>query len=135
MFVVVKERVVIAKCIFMLFFGICLSFFGVFIRAILLFWSELFRASIFIMLLPFCFAALINQSINKSINQEINQSFYLPTSNVPTNLSIRYYLSSFTKSSFISRNSIIYQRLLSSNSDSNKGFIQTLLGFCRYVLS
>ena len=34
-FVVVKERVVNSQCIFMLFFGICSSFFGVLIRAIL----------------------------------------------------------------------------------------------------
>ena len=51
-FVVVKERVVNSKRIFMLFLHICLSFFGVFIRAILE------RAAIFIMLLQF-----VNQSI------------------------------------------------------------------------
>ena len=103
-FVVVEERVVNSKCIFMLFL--------VFVRQFLvylseLFWSKFARASIFIMLLPFYFSAL-----NLSIYLSIFLSIYLPTSNLPTNLSIRSYLSKFSKSSFISRNSTIYQKSL-----------------------
>ena len=71
-FVVVKERVVNNKCVFMLFFGICLSFFGVFIRAILgrvCQSCNIFNAPPF-----FCFAAS-NQSIYVSINLP---AIYLP---------------------------------------------------------
>ena len=61
-FLVVQERVLNSKCIFMLIL--------VFVRHFLvylsgLFWSEFVRAAIFIMILPFCFAAL-------------NLSIYLP---------------------------------------------------------
>ena len=42
-----------------------------------LFWSELVRVAVFIMLLPFYFAAL-NLSIYQSINLSINLSIYLP---------------------------------------------------------
>ena len=37
-------------------------------------WSEIVKAAIFIMLLPFCFAVL-----NLSSYESINQSIYLPT--------------------------------------------------------
>ena len=47
-----------------------------------LFWSELVRAAIIIMLLPFCFAAL-NLSIYQSINLSINLSIYLPAIYLP----------------------------------------------------
>ena len=53
-----------------------------------LFWSEFVTAAIFIMLLPFCFAAL---------NQSINLFICLPTNNLPTNLFIRSYGPSFLK--------------------------------------
>ena len=100
-FVVVKERVVNSMCIFMLF----LVFVGHFLVYLSeLFWSKFVRAAIFIMLFPFCFAAF-NLSICLSIN--------LPTSNLSTNLSIRSYLSKFSKSSFIRRNSTTYQNRLS----------------------
>ena len=73
-FVVVKERVVNSEFIFMLFFGICSSFFGVFIGAI----SEqvgqscnIYNAS------PFLFCSF--ESINLSISLSIYQSIYLST--------------------------------------------------------
>ena len=70
-------------------------YFLVFVRHFLVYLSELFqselvRAAIFIMLLPFCFAAL-NLSIFLSVYQSINQSIYIPTGNLATNLSIWSY--------------------------------------------
>ena len=91
-FVVVKERVVNSKLIFMLFLHICLSFFGVFIRAIL---------------------ERVCQSCNIYNASPILESINLCTSNLPTNLSIQSYLSKFSKNSFFSRNSTIYQNRLS----------------------
>ena len=114
-FVVVKERVVYSKGIFMLFFGICLPFFGVFIRAIL---EQVCQSCDFYNASPFLFCSF----------KSIYQSIHLPTSNLPTNLSIRSYLFKFSKGSFISRNNTIYQNHLSWNSDSNKGITGTLLG-------
>ena len=116
-FAVVKERVVNIKCIFMGVFFVFVRHFLVYLSE--LFWSEFVRAAIFIILLSFCSVAL---------NQSINLSIYLPTSNLPTNLPIRSYLYKFSKSSFICRNSTIYENHLSQNPDSNKGFIRTLLG-------
>ena len=65
-FVVVKEHVVNSKCIFMLFLVFVHNFL-VYLSQI--FWSKFVRAAIFIMLLPFCFAAL---------NLSIYLSIYLP---------------------------------------------------------
>ena len=134
---VVKERVVNSNCISMLSFGICSSFFGVFIRAFL---ERVCQSSNFYNASHFFLQLWIYQSINLSINlsaylsmyQSINLSINQSTSNLPANLSIRSYLSKFSKGSFISWNSIIYQNRLSWNSDSNKGFIRTLLG-CVYM--
>ena len=83
-FVVVKECVVNSNFIFMLFFGICSSFFGVFIRAILVRVCQscnIYNAS------PFLFCSF----------QSINLSIYLPTSNRSTNRSIRSFGPSFLK--------------------------------------
>ena len=66
-FVMVKEHVVNSKFIFMLFLVFVCHFF-VYLSE--LFWSEFVRAAIFIMLLPFCFAAL-------------NLSIYLPAIYLP----------------------------------------------------
>ena len=99
-FVVVKECVVNSKCIFILFLVFVCHFFSVFIRAILERVCQsfnIYNAS------PLLFCSF--ESIYLSIN--------LPTGNLPTNLSIRSYLSKFSKSSFISRNSTIYQNRLS----------------------
>ena len=69
----------------------------------------------------------------ESIDLSINQSIYLPT-----NLSTLSYLTKFSKSIFISQNSVIYQNRLSWNSDSNKGFMRTFLGsveiYCHQTL-
>ena len=69
----------------------------------------------------------------ESIDLSINQSIYLPT-----NLSTLSYLTKFSKSIFISQNSVIYQNRLSRNSDSNKGFMRTFLGpvdiYCHQTL-
>ena len=97
------------------FFGICLPFFGVFIRAIL---EQVCQSCDFYNASPFLFCSF----------KSIYQSIHLPTSNLPTNLSIRSYLFKFSKGSFISRNNTIYQNHLSRNSDSNKGITGTLLG-------
>ena len=103
---------------FHVFFGICSSFCGVFIRA---FWERVCQSCNIYMLFSFYFGAL-------SLSISLYISIYLPTSNLPTNLSVRSYLSKFIKSSLISRNSTIYQSRLSWNSDSKKSFIRTLLG-------
>ena len=121
-FAVVKERTVNCNCIFMLFFGICFSFFGVLIRAILV---QVCQSCNFNNASPFLFCSF--ESINLLIYQSI-KPIYLPTGNPPTNFSIRSYLSKFSKGSFISQNSTIRQNRLLLNSDSNKGFIRALLG-------
>ena len=118
-FVVVKERVVNSKCIFM-FFLVFVRHFAVYLSE--LFGSEFVRAAIFI-----CFSLFILE-LWIYLSLYIYLSIYLPTSNLPTNLSVRSYLSKFIKSSLISRNSTIYQNRLSWNSDSKIGFMQTLLG-------
>ena len=92
-FVVVKENVVNSKYIFVLFL---VFFFCHFLS----FLERVCQSCNIYMFLPFCFAVS-------------NLSIYLPTSNLPTNLSIRSYLSKFFKSSFTSRNSTIYQNRLS----------------------
>ena len=107
-FAVVKERVVNIKCIFMGVFFVFVRHFLVYLSE--LFWSEFVRAAIFIILL---FVKALKQSIYLSIYLSICLlsiclSIYLPTSNLPTNLAIRSYLSKLFKSSFISRNSTIY---------------------------
>ena len=87
---VVKERVVNSTCISMLSFGICSSFFGVFIRAFL---ERVRQSSNFCNASPFLFCSFesinlstylsiyqpIYQCINLSIYQSINlQAIYLP---------------------------------------------------------
>ena len=84
MFVMAKERVVNSKCIFMLFFGICSSFFGLFIRAIL---ERVCQSCNIYNASPFLSCSF----------ESIYLSIYLPTSNLPTNLSIRSYGPSFPK--------------------------------------
>ena len=123
----VKERVVNSKCK-LLYFGICLSLFGVFIRPILerAYQScNIYNASLFL----FCSF----ESINLFIFLSIYLSIYLSTSNLPANLSIQSYLSKFSKSGFISRNSTIYQNRLSSNSDSNKGQLYWVVQICAVI--
>ena len=77
---------------FLVIFGICPSFFGAFIRAIL---ERVYQSCNIYNASPFLFCSF--------------ESTYLHTSNLPTNLFIRGYLSKFSKSSFINRNSTIYQ--------------------------
>ena len=108
-FVVVKERVVNSKCIFMLFLLFLCHFFGVFIRAIL---ERVCQSCNVYNVLPFCFAAL---------------NLYLSVICRPICL-YEVICPCFLKAGFISPNSTIYQNRLSRNSDSNKGFIRTLLG-------
>ena len=69
------------KCIVMLFFQYLYFIFWCIYQS---YFGEFVRAVIFLILLPFCFVAL-------------NPSNYLPTSYLPTNLSIRSYLSKFFK--------------------------------------
>ena len=109
-FVVVKQHVARSKCIFLLFL--------VFVRHFLvhlseLFWTEFIKAVIFIMLLPFCFAAL-------------NLPIYIPAiylliclSEVICRSFLKAVLSTETVP-FINRNSTIYQICLLWNSDSYK---------------
>ena len=83
-----KERVVNSKCIFMLFFGICSSFFGLFIRAIL---ERVCQSCNIYNASPFLSCSF------ESIYLSIYLSVYLSTSNLPVNLSIRSYGPSFPK--------------------------------------
>ena len=110
-FVVAKECVVNSKCIFMLFV-VFVCHFLVYLSE--LYWSEFVRAAIFIVLLPFCFAAS-------------DLSIYLPAIYLP--ICLWSYLPKFSKSSFISGSSTIYHNRLLWDSDSNKGFIWTLVGY------
>ena len=75
-FVVAKECVVNSKCIFMLFVVFACHFL-VYLSE--LYWSEFVRAAIFIMLLPFCFAAsnlsTYQQSTYQSVYKVICPSF------------------------------------------------------------
>ena len=73
-----------SKCIFMLFFGIRLSYFGVFIRAIL---ERVCQSCNIYNASPFLLCSF----------ESIYLSIYLPTNNLPTNLSIRSYGPSFLK--------------------------------------
>ena len=119
MFVMAKERVVNSKCIFMLFFGICSSFFGLFIRAIL---ERVCQSCNIYNASPFLSCSF------ESIYLSIYLFIYLSTYQQSTYQSVYTKLwPKFSKSSFISRKSIIYQNRLSWNSDSNKFFIRTFL--------
>ena len=88
------------ECIFMLFFGIFFVIFGVFMTAIL---EWVCQSCNFNNASPFLFCSF------ESIDLSLNQTIYLPTSNLPTNLSTLSYLIKFSKSIFISQNSVIYQ--------------------------
>ena len=118
-FVVLKERVVNSKCIFMLFL--------VFVRHFLvylseLFWSKFVRAAIFIMLLLFYFAAL-NLSIYLSTYQ---QSTY---QSVYTKLSVQVFEKEFyqPKQYHLSKPFVVKFRF-------KQRLYPNFIGLCRYVL-
>ena len=88
-----------------------------------LFWSEFVRAAIFIMLLPFCFAAL-----------NLTLSIYLPTSNLPTNLAEWSCLSKFSESSFTAK-TVPFVKTVYREIQFKQRLYTNFLGLWRYVLS
>ena len=124
-FAVVKGRVENSKCIFMLFFGICPSFFGVFIRAIL---ERVCQSCNIYNASPFWLCSF--ESINQSINQSINLSIYLSIC-LSTNLSIRSDGPSFLKA--VSSAETVLSKPLIVKFRFKQRLYANFIGLCRYV--
>ena len=116
-FVVVKQHVVRSKYIFLLFL--------VFVRHFLvhlseLFWSEFIKAVIFIMLLPFCFAAL-------------NLPIYIPAIYLLICLS-EVICRSFLKA-VLSTETVPFIKTVYCEIQIRTKTFREFIGFCRNVLS
>ena len=109
----VKEHVVNSKCILMLLFGICLSFFGVFIRAIL---EPVCQSFNFYNASPFSFCSVESKSVYLSTYQQSAYQFGW------MKLSVQVFWKQFyrPKQYHLSKPFIV-------KFSSNKGFIRTFL--------